>query len=79
MKFRGDTRRQMGLFDGVISQNPGELLRVGPSPGRTFSGSLIFQRHKAKSTGTNRNPRNSLSGWQRRDSSDDREFAGRVP
>jgi hypothetical protein len=55
-----------------------ELLHVGPSPGRTFWGSLIFQRHKAKGTGTNRNPRNSLSGWQRKDSSDDREFAGRV-
>src|ERR1700692_3729384 len=41
-------------------RDAGELLRVGPSPGRTFWGSLIFQRHKAKSTGTNRNPRNSL-------------------
>src|SRR3984893_8348207 len=62
-----------GLCEGVI-RDAGELLRVGPSPGRTFWGSLIFQRHKAKSAGTNRNPRNSLSGWQRRDSSDDREF-----
>src|SRR6202165_121381 len=49
-------------------RDAGELLRVGPSPGRTFWGSLIFQRHKAKSTGTNRNPGDSLSGWQRRDS-----------
>src|ERR1700732_3155652 len=76
MKFCGDTRRQMAFsMDGSgRMRDAGELLRVGPSPGRTFWGSLIFQRHKAKSTGTNRNPRNSLSGWQRRDSSDDREF-----
>src|SRR6202158_612432 len=56
-----------GLFDEVISQNA-RRRRIAvrwAEPGRTFWGSLIFQRHKAKSTGTNRNPRNSLSGWQR--------------
>src|ERR1700732_4693687 len=70
-----------GLFDGVVWQNARRrriAARWGRALRETFWGSLIFQRHKAKSTGTNRNPRNSLSGWQRRDSSDDREFAGRV-
>src|ERR1700726_707479 len=70
-----------GLFDGVISQNA-RRRRIAARWAEPWENILgqpnVFQRHKAKSNGPNRNPRNSLSGWQRRDSSDDREFAGRV-
>jgi hypothetical protein len=60
-----------GLFDGVIWQNARRrrIAARWAEPRENILGhSLIFQRHKAKSTGTNRNPGNSLSGWQRRDS-----------
>src|ERR1700737_4676573 len=66
MKFCGDTPKANGLFDGVISQNARRrrIAARWAEPWENIWGSLIFQRHKAKSTGTNRNPRNSLSGWR---------------
>src|ERR1700738_653701 len=50
MKFCGDTRRQMAFRRSDLAEcaTAGELLRIGPSPGRTFWGSLFFSVTKQK-------------------------------